>query len=179
MSAPVDVTKVGPFLIERQLGRGGMGIVYAGRHETTGALAAIKTVTDADGRRMFQIRREIDALASLSHPGVVHILGHGVEAGVPWYAMDLLDGHTLEEVHRGFLEHPLRITDSGASDETTVGLAALPSAPTPANPTPRWRSRHHGESKPPAVTWPKRWGWWCASARRWRSSTVKASSIAT
>ena len=113
-----------------------MGIVYAGRHETTGAAAAIKTVTDADSRRMFQIRREIDALASLSHPGVVRILGHGVEAGVPWYAMDLLDGHTLEEVHRGFLERPLRITDSGASDETTVGLAAGESRHSDASDTP-------------------------------------------
>lgn len=122
------VAKVGSYLIDRQLGRGGMGIVYAGRHEVTGARAAVKTVIGADSRRLFQIRREIDALARLAHPGVVRILGHGVDGGFPWYAMDLLEGLTLEGVHRRFLEGPHQATLLYPGDETTTGLPW--SAPT-------------------------------------------------
>ena len=118
------VTKVGSYLIERQLGRGGMGVVYAGRHELTGARAAVKTVTAADSRRLFQIRREVDALARLAHPGVVRILEHGVDGGIPWYAMELLDGLTLEGIQRGFLERPPETTTSNGDCETTT--AALP-----------------------------------------------------
>ena len=119
------VARVGSYLIDRELGRGGMGVVYAGRHEATGAPAAVKTVTEADSRRMFQIRREIDALARLAHPGVVRILGHGVDGGFPWYAMELLDGLTLEGVHRAFLERPLRATASNRFGDTTTAVLPL------------------------------------------------------
>ena len=41
------------------------------------------------------LRREIAALARLRHPGVVQIIEHGLEQGLPWYAMELLEGPTL------------------------------------------------------------------------------------
>jgi tetratricopeptide (TPR) repeat protein len=84
-------SRIGPFHVARVLGRGGMGVVYSGVHEATGARAAIKTVLAPKADKLLQIRREIEALARLRHPGVVRILDHGVDQGRPWYAMDLLE----------------------------------------------------------------------------------------
>jgi serine/threonine protein kinase len=88
---------IGPYHIARVLGRGGMGVVYAGTHTATGVCAAVKTVVAPKAHTLLQIRREIEALARLRHPGVVRILDYGVERGRPWYAMELLDHPTLAE----------------------------------------------------------------------------------
>jgi predicted ATPase len=72
-----------------------MGVVYRGRHAESGELAAVKTVLLPHTGLLSSIRREIHALARLDHPGIVRIVGQGVQDGVPWYAMELLDGRTL------------------------------------------------------------------------------------
>lgn len=101
------VSKLGPFLVTRVLGRGGMGIVYAGKHERTGVEVAIKTVSAGSTAFMSYVRHEASTLSRIRHPGVVQILGLGVEAGRPWYAMEILSGRTLsgflaiDEVARG------------------------------------------------------------------------------
>ena len=89
---------IGPYRIHGVLGQGAMGIVYAGIHAETGATAAIKTVYQHEASRFLQIRREIRALARLNHPGVVRILDHGATDGLPWYAMERLEGTTLRDV---------------------------------------------------------------------------------
>ena len=91
---------IGPYRILGALGKGGMGVVYRGQHVETGALAAIKTVRAASASRLASIRREIHALARLDHPGIVAVLDHGVEAGMPWYAMELLEGASLAALRR-------------------------------------------------------------------------------
>jgi serine/threonine protein kinase/tetratricopeptide (TPR) repeat protein len=94
------VESIGPYRISTMLGRGGMGVVYAGTHQATGMRAAIKTVRAARADRSFQIRREIEALARLNHPGIVRILDFGIEQGSPWYAMELVEHPTLASKHR-------------------------------------------------------------------------------
>ncbi len=89
---------IGPYRITDVLGQGAMGIVYAGTHTKTGTTAAIKTVYEHEASRFLQIRREIRALARLDHPGVVRILDHGAADGLPWYAMERLEGTTLKDV---------------------------------------------------------------------------------
>jgi serine/threonine protein kinase/tetratricopeptide (TPR) repeat protein len=89
---------IGPYRISRVLGKGAMGIVYAGMHDKTGMAAAIKTVFEPEAYRYGQIRREIRALARLHHPGVVRILDHGVAGGSPWCAMEHLEGATLKDL---------------------------------------------------------------------------------
>jgi eukaryotic-like serine/threonine-protein kinase len=104
------VSKLGPFLITRVLGRGGMGIVYAGKHERTGVEVALKTVSAGSTAFMSYVRHEASTLSRIRHPGVVQILGMGVEAGRPWYAMEILSGRTLsgflaiDEVARGRMQ---------------------------------------------------------------------------
>ncbi|GAA0775601.1 hypothetical protein E1180_12860 [Roseibium denhamense] len=92
--------QIGPYLIETLLGKGSMGLIYAGRHVETGTTAAIKTVSTIEAAKLGQIRKEIRSLARLHHPGVVQILEHGIDGGKPWYAMELLQGTTLDSLVR-------------------------------------------------------------------------------
>jgi hypothetical protein len=86
---------IGPYRVLSAIGRGGMGVVYRAQHRDTGTLAAVKTLLLRDRSNLQSLRREIRALAGLSHPGVAHILDDGVESGRPWFAMELHSGPSL------------------------------------------------------------------------------------
>lgn len=109
------VHALGPYRITGVLGRGGMGVVYRGEHIETGKRAAIKTVQAARPDLLAGIRREIQALASVSHEGVVDVLGYGIADGLPWYAMEMLVGQTLRDLitTRTNDRQPPSTTDSG------------------------------------------------------------------
>lgn len=90
---------IGPYAILGELGRGGMGVVYrAVRTDGSGPEVALKMPSEEMADLFSFVRREIHALGRLRHPGVVRIFDEGVENGVPWYAMELLEAKTLEEV---------------------------------------------------------------------------------
>lgn len=97
-------THMGPYLIRRRLGRGGMGAVYEAEDQTTGAVVAVKVLAaqfgdDAALRRRFDV--EIETLKSLRHPGIVRLLAFGEEDGQPYFAMEIVQGRSLEELLRG------------------------------------------------------------------------------
>ncbi|MFN7974373.1 MAG: protein kinase [Acidobacteriota bacterium] len=95
---------LGPYRIVREIGSGSFGSVLLGRHEETGVEVAIKTVKVPSEHRVSSLRREIQALARVRHPGVVRILDDGVTSRGPWYAMDLLAGTTLTRYVQGVEE---------------------------------------------------------------------------
>ena len=82
---------IGDYEITGLLGRGGMGIVYRAVHRETRQAVALKTALSRDASHFACMRREIHALRRLGHPGVVRIFEEGVDGGIPWYAMELLD----------------------------------------------------------------------------------------
>ncbi|MFC1849514.1 tetratricopeptide repeat protein [candidate division CSSED10-310 bacterium] len=88
-------THIGPYLLQGELGRGGMGVVYRAQHRQTKQSVALKTVSIPQESQLQSFRREIHALSRVHHPGIIPIIDEGVEAGLPWYAMELLQGHTL------------------------------------------------------------------------------------
>src|SRR6266849_5523582 len=92
--------RIGPFLIEGVIAHGGMGVVYRANHEGTQTPAAVKTVRLRNESCLRSIRREVHTLAELRHPGVVRIVAQGIDRGLPWYAMELLEGETLASYHR-------------------------------------------------------------------------------
>jgi hypothetical protein len=88
----------GHFLVEGELGRGGMGVVYRARDPISGRRAAVKVLSphlagDEGARARF--RREVQALARCDHPAVVRVYDSGEQGGQLWYAMALLEGPDL------------------------------------------------------------------------------------
>lgn len=92
--APGPPARLGAFRVVAPLGRGGMGTVYRGVHETTGKVAALKTAPA--GTELGELlHQEALALGGLDHRGVVQIFDHGEQDGVVWIAMQLVHGETL------------------------------------------------------------------------------------
>ena len=89
---------IGPYRVLYELGRGGMGVVYRATREDGGPEVALKMPSTEMSHLFGSVRREIRALGRLRHPGVVRILDEGVEQGVPWYAMEIVDGSSLDRV---------------------------------------------------------------------------------
>lgn len=93
---------LGPYQLLEPLGAGGMGTVYRARHAGTGQLVALKTVRLLEAASLRGLRREVRALGRLRHPGIIRVLDEGVAEGLPWYAMELLEGPTLREQVAGW-----------------------------------------------------------------------------
>jgi len=114
-------SQIGDYRIVDVLGRGGMGVVYRAT-DARGDELAVKTVHVATESTLASIRREIQTLGELRHPGVVAIRDHGVAGGVPWYAMDLLRGRTLRDDLRAWFPGPV----PGDADTSDLRNATLP-----------------------------------------------------
>jgi serine/threonine protein kinase len=104
-----EVPRIERYRIEGILGRGGMGVVYrAADLLLAGRPVALKTFTDKsllvpELRERF--RREVCAMASLDHPGIVAIRDAGEVGGLPYLVMDLVQGESLDvQLRRGPLE---------------------------------------------------------------------------
>jgi serine/threonine protein kinase len=91
----------GRYEVLGRIGVGGVGVVYRGRQVQLGRLVAIKVLhQDAavipEWRRRFE--REARALSTLAHPNVVPVTDSGIDRGVPYLVMELLQGKTLAEL---------------------------------------------------------------------------------
>jgi serine/threonine protein kinase/tetratricopeptide (TPR) repeat protein len=117
---------MGPYRLEGVLGSGGMGIVYLGVHQETGERVALKTVRVTVTTTLASIRREIQSLSRIHHPGIVRIIDHGVWGGLPWYAMELVEGRNLKQL----IERYYQTTSSpGSRAASSSGSASLPARP--------------------------------------------------
>jgi serine/threonine-protein kinase len=96
-------TQLGPYTIDALLGRGGMGAVYEATDGRTGERVAVKTLAAHLGDDPAMQRRflaEIDTLKALRHPCIVRLLAFGDDDGVPFFAMELVRGRSLERLLR-------------------------------------------------------------------------------
>jgi serine/threonine protein kinase/Tfp pilus assembly protein PilF len=92
---------LGDFRIVREVGRGGMGIVYEAVQLSLGRRVALKVLPFAatmDPRQLARFKNEAQAAAGLHHTGIVPVYFVGVERGVHFYAMQFIDGRTLASV---------------------------------------------------------------------------------
>src|SRR3954454_5245291 len=96
----MQLTRLGPYEIEKPLGKGGMGSVYAATDSQTGRRVAIKALTPqlamAEGFRE-RFEAEIESLKTLKHDGIVRLFGYGEQDGVLFYSMELVEGISLED----------------------------------------------------------------------------------
>ncbi|HTQ08402.1 MAG TPA: protein kinase [Polyangiaceae bacterium] len=90
----------GKYALERKLGQGGMGAVWRAEHVQLKSPVAIKLIDEQIVRSpeaLARFMREAQAAAALRSPHVVQILDHGADRGVPYIAMELLEGESLAD----------------------------------------------------------------------------------
>ena len=87
--------RFGPFVLERLLGRGGMGAVYRAKHRETGQTVAVKTLLTPLESERERFEAEISTLKLLRHENIVKLHGFGQENGVLYYAMEYVDAPSL------------------------------------------------------------------------------------
>ncbi len=99
MSAPGDA--IGRYTIEREVGRGAMGVVWVALDPVLGRRVAIKQLHAADAlgdpAALTRFEREAVALARLRHPAIVRVHEVGRAAGGPFLVLDLVEGETLQD----------------------------------------------------------------------------------
>jgi non-specific serine/threonine protein kinase len=112
---------LGNYEVLHKIGQGGMGVVYAARDERLGRTLAIKTLSGISSETALKrFWREARAAASVNHPNVCPIYELGEQDGLPFIAMELLEGQPLSER----MSHgPLAVAEAG--DVCLSVLAAL------------------------------------------------------
>ena len=98
-----DAKKLGQYIVEEKLGEGGMGAVYRAQHGLLKRPTAVKLLSPRWNAPQYldQFRREVQLTAKLRHPNTITIYDYGRTAdGTFYYAMELLEGVTLEEIVR-------------------------------------------------------------------------------
>ena len=103
---------LGDFQLIREIGRGGMGVVYEAVQKSLKRHVALKVISSliaGSEKQLKRFRREAESAASLHHSHIVPVYGIGEDHGLQYYAMQLIDGVTLAEII-----HHLRTASSAA-----------------------------------------------------------------
>src|SRR5438105_4715575 len=101
VGSPSALVELGDYRILRELGRGGMGIVYEALQTSLGRHVALKVLPFAaalDAKQLQRFKNEAHAAAQLHHTNIVPVFGVGCERGVYYYAMQYIEGQTLAQV---------------------------------------------------------------------------------
>ena len=127
MAATNSIPKeLGDFEILRELGRGGMGVVYEARQKSLNRRVALKVLASSLGltaKAVMRFKREAEAAAKLHHTNIVPIYFTGEEDGVYFYAMELIDGPSLDQVIRHMRAGgEFETSQDAADDSETLGL---------------------------------------------------------
>jgi serine/threonine protein kinase/Tfp pilus assembly protein PilF len=119
-----ELGQLGDFQLLREIGRGGMGIVYEAEQTSLHRRVALKVLPFAatlDGRHLQRFQNESRAAACLQHPHIVPVHAVGCERGVHYYAMQFIEGQSLEALLR---EMRLQPAPAGSQAETKSEVRA-------------------------------------------------------
>ena len=114
----------GPYVLERELGRGGQGVVYLARDTRLERRVALKVLTGFAARSPGQLqrfKREALAASRLSHPGICTVLETGTHEGVPYLAMEFVAGQTLTDTLDALRRGPERSARTNGQETFTEG----------------------------------------------------------
>jgi hypothetical protein len=141
---------LGDYTLRRQIGRGGMGVVYDAWQHSLDRQVALKVLPAGiafDDKAFVRFMREAKIAAQLKHQNVVAVYGMGVEQNAPYYAMEFVEGETLAQIltrlkaaeglegeKRGTVQGIASLFAKGrpelvgAAEDVTAGPATLPAA---------------------------------------------------
>ncbi len=134
----------GDYTLRRQIGRGGMGLVYDAWESSMDRHVALKILPAglaADSRASARFMREAQAAGKLSHQNIVGVYSTGVREGTPWYSMEYVDGETLAQILKR-----LKAVKGKEEEKKTIlqgvtrlfgkrDSADVPAGPPPASPS--------------------------------------------
>ncbi len=199
---PLDLQRLGDYRIIEELGRGGMGVVLLGVHESLGRRVAIKVMPAhlaSNDIYVERFRREAQAAATLHHTNIVGVFGVGRSDGHHYYVMEYVDGRGLNRVIQAMSQQEPSPGSTRTPPVSTRRANAPP--PTAGQPTlhdeartsvnhPRDQGFSLGDQAPverdafPELPrGPKRFRWaaelWRKSQTPWNMPTSRASCIGT
>jgi len=122
--AAPQLERLGDFRILREVGKGGMGIVYEAEQVSLGRHVALKVLPKKmllEGKARRRFEREAKAAARLHHTNIVPVFGVGEDDGLPYYVMQFIQGLGLDEV----LEELTRMQSKGATATGSLPGQAL------------------------------------------------------
>ena len=107
--------QLGDFRLERRLGSGGMGVVYQALQVSLNRRVALKVLPSSlvgDASAIERFHREARAAARLRHPNIVTVYAEGLEQGICYFAMEMVEGEPLDRIIES-----LRAAKAAQSDE--------------------------------------------------------------
>lgn len=118
-------TRLGDFDVLRELGRGGMGVVYEARQVSLNRKVALKVLAGhgLTVRGVQRFHREAEAAAQLHHTNIVPVYATGESEGIHFYAMELVDGPSLD--------HVIRDLRGGPSTDVPFASSVAPPSSSP------------------------------------------------
>lgn len=125
--------RLGDFRIVRELGRGGMGIVFEAVQESLGRPVALKVLArhaQLDPTRRERFVREAQAAAKLHHTNIVPVFGVGEQDGLPYYVMQLIPGCGLHALVRRWRQ-PLNKNPEANNETVLLGPGTKPTSVAP------------------------------------------------
>jgi hypothetical protein len=138
-SAPPPLGQVGDYRIVREVGRGGMGVVYEAEQVSLGRRVALKILprhVSQDLTMLARFRREARSAAQLHHTNIVPVFEVGKDSEVSYYAMQFIQGQGIDLVIdelRSFKERGHGTDPAKESDRPEPPIPAGPTAPAPSH----------------------------------------------
>jgi serine/threonine protein kinase/WD40 repeat protein len=144
-----ELRQLGEYRILREVGQGGMGIVYEARQESLGRRVALKVLPPiTSGRERFRERfqREARAAARLHHTNIVPVFGVGEDRGILYYAMQFIQGQGLDAVLRDVKQLRGLAPDLHVAEQPTLSPNCSEAA--------RWLMTGEFQARPPGTDLP-------------------------
>jgi tetratricopeptide (TPR) repeat protein len=121
--------RLGDFRLLREVGRGGMGVVYEAEQQSLRRRVALKVLPFAtllDPLRLQRFQHEAEAAARLHHPHIVPVFAVGCEHGLHYYAMQLVDGRSAAALVQDLRRQASRPGPAATATQDTPEPAAIP-----------------------------------------------------
>jgi len=107
----MEGVRFGDFEVIKKIGEGGMGQVYLARQISLDREVALKVLPERLAQdESFRVRfeREARSAAKLNHPNIISVYAYGIKDGVPYFAMEYVDGHDLASILRKSGKMPVK-----------------------------------------------------------------------